>query len=278
MKSVWRSLQAVEGLRIGRSEAGEPEPVRPVPDREIEAIKPHVSRQVWALIQLQLLTGARPGELLVLRPIDLDTGGGKVWTSKPAYHKTAWHGHGRTIYFGPEAQKILKQFMPRKADGSSRTDAYLFSPAEAEQERLAALHARRLTPMNQGNKPGSNRVDDPETSPRDRYDIASYRRAIARACLRVHPLPVKLRRQKDEKLEDYRKRMAGPDGAEVRTWRREHCWHPHQLRHNAATRLRREFGIDLAQTILGHRVGSAITEIYTEANVAKAIEVVAKIG
>ena len=28
------------------------------------------------------------------------------------------------------------------------------------------------------------------------------------------------------------------------TWREQHVWHPHQLRHNAATRLRKEFGLD----------------------------------
>ncbi len=102
--SVHHALQAVEGLRRGRSEARETDPVRPVPEQEIEAIRPHVSRQVWALVQLQLLTGARPGELLALRPVDLDTSG-KVWTYRPADHKTAWHGHGRTIYFGPKARR-----------------------------------------------------------------------------------------------------------------------------------------------------------------------------
>ena len=55
-------------------------------------------------------------------------------------------------------------------------------------------------------------------------------------------------------------------------------WTPHRLRHNAATNLRREHGIDIAQTVLGHRLGSGITELYAEANVAKAKDVIAKIG
>ena len=50
------------GLRRGRTAAKEPEPVRPVPDQHIEAVRPHASRQVWALVRLQLLTGARGGE------------------------------------------------------------------------------------------------------------------------------------------------------------------------------------------------------------------------
>ena len=55
-------------------------------------------------------------------------------------------------------------------------------------------------------------------------------------------------------------------------------WSPLRLRHNAATHLRREYGIDLAQAILGHRLGSAITEVYAEANQEKAIAVIAQIG
>ena len=57
--SVFHALQAVTGLRRGRSGVRESPPVKPVPIEFVEAIRPHVSRQVWAMIQLQLLTGAR---------------------------------------------------------------------------------------------------------------------------------------------------------------------------------------------------------------------------
>ena len=55
--SVHQALEAVEGLRAGRSGARENQPVRPVPEEDVCAVKDHVSRQVWALIELQLLTG-----------------------------------------------------------------------------------------------------------------------------------------------------------------------------------------------------------------------------
>jgi len=80
--SVYQALQTVEPLKKGRSEARESEPVRPVPEELIEGVWPHVSRQVWALIRLQLLTGARAGELVELRPVDLDMQG-KVWLYRP---------------------------------------------------------------------------------------------------------------------------------------------------------------------------------------------------
>src|SRR5262249_38697278 len=85
--SVHHGLRAVSGLKKGRSEAREREPVRPVPEAFVEAVRPFVSRQVWAMIELQRLTGARPGEITVMRALDLDTSG-RVWVYTPAGHKT----------------------------------------------------------------------------------------------------------------------------------------------------------------------------------------------
>ena len=125
---VYQALVTVEGLRAGRSEARETEAVKPVLESHVESVKPFISRQVEALIDLQLLTAARPGELLKLRPIDLDTTG-RVWTATLKEHKTQYKGRKRTLYFGPKAQVILKEFIANRP-----LDAYLFSPREAEQE------------------------------------------------------------------------------------------------------------------------------------------------
>ena len=42
--------------------------------------------------------------------------------------------------------------------------------------------------------------------------------------------------------------------------------------------LRRQYGIEAAQVILGHAMGSAITEVYAEANHEKAKNIIRKIG
>ncbi|MDG2130617.1 MAG: hypothetical protein P8K08_21640, partial [Fuerstiella sp.] len=63
--AVHTALTALVGLRYGRSPATESSPVLPVPDAHIEAVKPQVSRQVWAMIQLQLASGMRPGEVRI---------------------------------------------------------------------------------------------------------------------------------------------------------------------------------------------------------------------
>ncbi len=228
--SVHHGLATVEGLRRGRSAARETEPVRPVPPAHVRAVRHLVSRQVWAMIELQRLTGMRPGEVVQMRAVDLDMTA-RVWTYTPATHKTAHHGHSRTVYLGPRAQTILRPFLrPELA-------AQLFSPRDATADRAAVAKTHR--------RPGAPKAPSKTTRRiRDGYDVHSYRRAIERACLKA----------------------GVPE------------WAPNRLRHNAATRLRREFGIDLAQTILGHRIGSAITEIYAEANVGKAKAVVAKVG
>src|SRR5262249_51756396 len=55
------------------------------------------------------------------------------------------------------------------------------------------------------------------------------------------------------------------------------AWSPNQLRHNAATNLRREHGIELARIILGHTTAFT-TEIYAETDRRQAIEVIARVG
>ncbi|HKB39182.1 MAG TPA: site-specific integrase, partial [Gemmataceae bacterium] len=60
--SVLYALQAVRGLQKGRSDARESEPVKPVPEAFIDAVLPFVTATVRAMIELQRLTGMRPGE------------------------------------------------------------------------------------------------------------------------------------------------------------------------------------------------------------------------
>tara|TARA_R110002111_G_scaffold55414_4_gene95295 strand:- start:856 stop:1071 length:216 start_codon:yes stop_codon:yes gene_type:complete len=65
--------------------------------------------------------------------------------------------------------------------------------------------------------------------------------------------------------------------AELKIWQKEHRWHPNQLRHNAGTYLRKEFGIEAARVVLGHK-SAGVTEIYAELDRAKAEEIMGKVG
>ena len=54
-------------------------------------------------------------------------------------------------------------------------------------------------------------------------------------------------------------------------------WHPHQLRHSAATRFRREAGMEVASTALGH-ASLDMTQHYAEKNLDAARAVFRRIG
>jgi integrase len=75
----------------------------------------------------------------------------------------------------------------------------------------------------------------------------------------------------------WQKRLSKKEKAELKAWYKQFHWHPHQLRHNAATFPRKEFGLETARIILGHR-SAVITEVYAEQDQQKALEVIMRVG
>jgi integrase len=262
--SVHQALTTVSGLKKGRTTARETLPVKPVSDAIVDAVRPFVSRQVWAMIELQRLTGARPGEIVIMRGIDLNTAG-KIWEFVPGRHKTEFRGFNRIICIGPQAQAVLKPWL--KPD----LGAYLFSPAEAEVEHLAEARQNRKTPV----WPAHGKRYDAEKNGRrrrvlgDHYTTDSYRRAIARACDLAFPCPA-LSEIEEDLLTDSQR-------AELESWKKEHRWHPHRLRHTAATRIRRDYGLEAAGAVLGHN-DPKMADRYAEKNLAAARAIMAEIG
>ena len=118
-------------------------------------------------------------------------------------------------------------------------DAYCFSPQESEERRRCKMHEERQTPLNQGNIP----MHRGPSRFAERYTVDAYRRAIRRAC-EAAKIPI---------------------------------WSPNQLRHTAATDIRREFGLDAAQVILGH-ASADVTQVYAEADRQLAAGVARKLG
>jgi integrase len=190
--NVWHALLAVAALRLGRMHARETDPVKPVAKSAVGALEKHVSTVVWSMIELQRLTGCRPGEVVIMRTCDLDTTGGKTWEYRPARHKTQHHGKQRVILLGPKAIGIVKKYLR-----PGNTAAYLFSPAEAIGEIRERRHKARATPMDLGNKPGSNRRRNPKHPPAERYTTNTYAQAIARGCDQAFPPPA----QRDQVLD-----------------------------------------------------------------------------
>jgi hypothetical protein len=158
--------------------------------------------------------------------------------------------------------------------------AYLFSPAAAREERFRHMRQKRKTRVQPSQS--CRRKARPRKGPGERYTVGSYRRAIVYACQRAFPLPDHLTRQRNdndkrETVVQWKSRLTNEEHAEIRAWWRQHRWHPHQLRHNAATDLRKQYGIELARIVLGHR-SAFVTEIYAEADRQQAVEVIARIG
>jgi len=254
-ESVYRALTTVNGLRKGRSAAPDRDAVPPVSDAVVDATLPYLPPIVADMVRLHRLIGARPAEVCLLRPADIDTTAA-VWAYTPGRHKTEHHGHTRIIFIGPKAQDILRPYLLRPAE------SYCFVPAEGERKRRAEVHAQRVTPLSYGNRPGSNRRRKPRRSPGDQYETHSYYYAVRRAVEKANAAAVKAAQD------------AGTDPDEAP---RLPVWTPNQLRHTAATEIRRAFGLEAVQAVLGHK-NMTVSEVYAEKNQALAAEVARKIG
>jgi integrase len=176
--SVHQALATVPGLRRGREQAKEAEPIGPAPVEHIEAAILHMPRPVATMAQLQLLTASRAGEIMAMRAIDLNMSG-PIWTYTPKRHKNRHRGHERVIFLGPKAQEIIKSFL------TTDLNAYLFSPRrymEQMHAQRAALRKSKRTPSEQRR----TRKRKPKIKLGERYNRRSYRIAVDRACKKAN--------------------------------------------------------------------------------------------
>ncbi len=270
--AVFQALVAVAGLQRGRTIAPDTESIGPVEDAVVDATLPHLNRHVRGLIELQRLTGCRPGEACRIRRCDLDMSGA-VWLYTPPQHKTAWKGKRRVIAIGPKAQALLREFFtPDLSD-------YLFSPTRAVEEFRADRAAERKTPRYPSHmkRNEQKRAKNPKRRPAARYKRFSYLTAVTRGCDRAFPPVGELARREKESVAKWWARLTTEERAAVKVWQREHHWHPNQLRHSFATRVRKQHGLEAAQVLLGH-ARADVTQVYAERNEQLASEIAAKVG
>ncbi len=164
---IHHAVKAIKGLKRGRTDAPEGKRVPPVPEAWVDAIQSHVSEQVRAMIQLQRLTGMRPGEVVIMRTIDVNTSG-KVWEYRPSASKMDYAGPDCVIFIGPRAQEILSPWLRHDLH------AFLFDPCEVTAERLRiARQARKSKVRPSRHDRGKPR---PRRKPGERYTSKSYAR------------------------------------------------------------------------------------------------------
>lgn len=107
----------------------------------------------------------------------------------------------------------------------------------------AESEKRRRDPGKDAAEFVSKRLKAPRWRPGDCYDTSSYRIAIRRVCKKLK-LPI---------------------------------WTPNQLRHTAATAIRKRFGLEAAQVVCGHAQAD-VTQVYAERDLQLALSVAAEVG
>ncbi len=238
--SVYHGSLAVEGLKRFRTPAPETPPVLAVPQGVLDAALPHLPRMISAMVRLQILTGMRVGELLRMRGGEVARSGA-VWIYRPSQHKTLHVGRDRAIAIGPEGQAVLSPWLVLDPK------VVIFSAERSEELRAGERRALRKTRVQPSQvaraELAKRRVGRRERAPGEVYTVAGYRRAIDRAC------------------------KAG--GVE--------SFAPARLRHNAAERVRKAFGVEVARCVLGH-ADVRTTELYSSLDIGKAIEAAARLG
>lgn len=239
---VFHALCVLRPLKAGRSAARETEPRRAVSRGDVDAALPFLSTPVRAMVELQWWSGMRPGEVVSLRLIDLEQDS-TPWIYRPARHKTAHHGRERVIALGPRARAALEPVLLRIPPPNPGSP--LFSPRDAEAERNRERRERRQTPLWASHRRHSERRrrNRPRRRLGDGYTVASYRRAVRRACERA--------------------------GGTI--------WTPHSLRHAAATRIRSRMDLESARVALGH-ASASMAEHYAALDQGKAAEIMERLG
>ncbi len=173
LPNVHQALMAVPGLRKGRTDVRETGPVKPVGHESLRTTLEQLGGTVRDMVRVQLLAVMRPGEVVSMRPSDIDRSG-DVWKYRPHGHKTEHHDRSRIVQIGPEAQKILIPYLLRPSAQPC------FSPQESEEQR------RREQRLNRKSKVQPSQRDrgkpHAKRKPKGQYTVDSYRRAIHRAC------------------------------------------------------------------------------------------------
>lgn len=240
-KATAYDVSIVPPLRAGRSEAKPARKIMPVPESDLADTIAAATPTIADMIRTMLLTGMRPGELCAMRACDLERDS-DVWIYRPVSHKTEHHHKDRVILVGPQAQAVISPYIARR----SKLSEYVFLPAEAHRERLEMNGLEKVT---------AYQLSRSTFKPGRRFQHDTFYGQISRTCDRAFDPTGEKRAVKDY----------------------SHRWHPHRLRHNAATRIREQFGIEAAKDLLGHSSLSTAM-IYAEKSLDKMKKIVRKAG
>lgn len=108
-------LEAVAPLLAGRSGAIDYEPRHAVSQEHIDLVRGKLKQRHRDVLDLCLLTAARPGEICALTGGQIDRSK-DVWICRLKSHKMTHKNKQRTLYFNKEAQEILWRYLTADPD------------------------------------------------------------------------------------------------------------------------------------------------------------------
>ncbi len=109
------ALDTVSSLSESETTAAESKPRLAVPDEDIQAVRQQLRAKHRDVLDLLLLTGARPGELLMLTTGMIEQNG-EMWRCELTRHKSAHKGKRRVLHFNAAAQLILRRYLQSDPD------------------------------------------------------------------------------------------------------------------------------------------------------------------
>jgi integrase len=118
---------------------------------------------------------------------------------------------------------------------------FIFSPTGMTVERLKLLRSLRKSKVQPSQVTRAKKK--PQSKPGEKYNPRSYALAVRRACIRAGVAH----------------------------------FHPNQLRHARGTEVRRAFGLEGAQVVLGHTKAD-VTQVYAETDVTLAVRIARETG
>jgi hypothetical protein len=127
--------------------------VKPAPQADIEAILPHLNPVVRAMVQLQVLAGARPGEIRCMTTGQIDRSV-DPWIYNPTHHKTERFGTERPIPLGPRAQQLAYKEVILEMYGEEVVPPRTGKPGRPRKPETAAPEGLRYATVPKTRKKG----------------------------------------------------------------------------------------------------------------------------
>jgi len=142
---VIHALRVVKGLKHGAPGTFDHPAREAVPDEVIAATLPFLAPTVSAMVQVQRLTGCRPGEIFRMRVGDIDRNRGNgLWYYVPGSYKTEKFVGKIEFPLGKPEQELIAPYLIGK-----KSEAAVFSPRTTTKERATQARENRkskLTP------------------------------------------------------------------------------------------------------------------------------------